>query len=413
MKAVLVICDGLGDRPIKKLQGKTPLEAVNTPALDKLSKLGANGLIDVISPGIPPGSDTAHMALFGYDPNITYTGRGALEAIGSGLKVEAGDVAFRSNFATVNSDMIVMDRRAGRISSEEGRELAKSLQKIKLPDHTDVEVILRHSTEHRGALILRGSNLSPKVSDSDPEEENLKVCDVHPTDQSESANNTARILNALTKVSFDILNQHPLNAKRLATRKKSANVLLFRGAGSLPRIRSLTDTYGIRARSIVTNALVRGVAILAGMNPIDVPGATGTASSDLIAKAREAEKSLLTSDLVFIHVKGADNASHDKNLSQKLSVIRKIDRMITHLLSKLNLQETSIAVTADHATPVSYGNHVGDPVPLAIAGQGIVPDSVKKFSERHCSQGGLGRIRGIDLMPLLMNLINRTTKFGA
>ncbi|MHC1586164.1 MAG: alkaline phosphatase family protein, partial [Candidatus Hecatellaceae archaeon] len=155
MKAALIVCDGMADRPIKRLKGLTPLEAASTPNFDRAAKMGVTGLVDILAPGLPPGSDVAHLALFGYDALKVYRGRGALEALGAGMEVKPGDVAFRGNFATIQ-DGLVVDRRAGRIDSASAAKLAESLQGLRLKKHSDVEVLIRHTTEHRLAIIFRG-----------------------------------------------------------------------------------------------------------------------------------------------------------------------------------------------------------------------------------------------------------------
>ncbi len=413
LKALLIVCDGLGDRPLRQLGWKTPLENVETPHLDKLSQRGISGLMDVLSPGIPPGSDTGHLAILGYDPVTVYKGRGAFEAIGAGLNVLRGDVAFRCNFATVNESMVVVDRRAGRIGTEEAKELAAALASLRVLQYPDVEVFYEATTEHRGAMILRGPGLSASITDSDPEEENRGVPRVEAVQNTNEAKKTANILNELTKFSYRVLDKHPVNERRRRKGQPVANILLSRGAGQLPDIPSLTEKYKIRASCIVTNALVKGVAISAGMSFTEVPGATGTIDSNLDAKAKAAITNLEHDDFVFLHVKGADNASHDGNLEQKLEMIRKIDRMVGVLTGRLQTSEIIIAITADHATPVIGKHHTGDPVPVLISGEGVVQDGVQRFAERYCLRGGLGRIRGVDLMPIVMNLIGKTKKFGA
>ncbi|MFH1328656.1 MAG: 2,3-bisphosphoglycerate-independent phosphoglycerate mutase [Candidatus Bathyarchaeota archaeon] len=413
MKAVIIICDGLADRPVKELNGKTPIEASNKPALDSLAKRGINGIMDIISPGIPAGSDTAHLALFGYNPHQVYRGRGAFEAVGAGIELKPEDVAFRFNFGTVDNNMIVVDRRAGRIRTETARELSKSLDSVKLSKYPNVQAIFRHTVEHRGALILRGTGLSSEVTDSDPEEL-AKVREAKPcVETNVEAKRTADIINELTKTTYEILDKHPINLERKQKKSPPANVLLFRGAGKLPAVTPLTQTYNIKAACIVLNALVRGVAVTAGMTPIEVPGATGTVETDAEAKAKVAVESLRKYDLALIHVKGSDNASHDGDFKQKIMMVEKIDGMVDYLLKNLNLDEVCIALTADHATPVSLKAHAGDPVPVSIAGFGVLSDSVSTFSERDCARGGLGRIRGMDFMPTLMNLLGKTHKFGA
>jgi 2,3-bisphosphoglycerate-independent phosphoglycerate mutase len=413
LKAILIVCDGLADRPIDELNGRTPLEVAKKPFIDKLAGLGATGIMDTIAPGIPPGSDTAHLALFGYDPHEVYRGRGVFEALGAGLKVESKDIAFRCNFATVDSELRVVDRRAGRISTEEAGELSKSLRNLTSKKHPDVKIIFKHSTEHRGALILRGRGLSRQVSDSDPEGREVKIQRVKALDNSGEARKTAEILNELTEMTYKILNKNPINLRRKQAGKPPANIILFRGAGQMPTVTSISEIYKIKAACVVPNALVRGVAVAAGMTPINVPEATGTVETDTVAKAKAAVNALAKNDLVLIHVKGADNASHDGNLKQKIRMIEKIDEMLEYLLENLDMNETYIFLTPDHATPIKLQNHVGDPVPIVMAGSGIVKDDVNFFSEKTCAKGGLCRLRGINLMPIIMNYLGKIEKFGA
>lgn len=411
MKAVLVLGDGMADRPVKELGGLTPLQAAKTPSMDKIAKLGVCGLMDPISPGIPPGSDTAHLAIFGYDPFKVYEGRGVFEALGIGLNVKKGDLCFRSNFATVDEHMVVLDRRAGRI--EEGEEeLAKALDGIELESFPEIEVIFKHSTEHRGSLILRGPDLSRMVSGSDPEMENVAVQKFIPLERSREANRTARILSTLTEEFHKILESHPLNVKRRARGLLPANIVLLRGASVLPRLEPITERYKIKALCVAAGALYRGVCKAVGMDLIDVPGATGTVETDVIAKAKAAVEGLLKYDFIFVHVKGTDNASHDGNIKQKIRMIERIDALLEHILKNTDENELIIAVTADHTTSVTLGYHTGDPVPLAIMGPGVRADSVQRYSEIDCAVGGLGRIRGLDLTPILMNYIGRVKKYG-
>ena len=411
MKVVLVVGDGMADRPIKELGGLTPLQAAKIPSMDKIAKLGVCGIMDTISPGIPPGSDTSHLAIFGYNPVEVYEGRGVFEALGIGLDVKEGDLCFRSNFATIDEHMIVLDRRAGRIK-EGGEEFAKALDGIKLASFPEIKIMFKNSTEHRGTLILRGPGLSRMVSNSDPHVENVAVQKVVPLEKSREAERTAKILNTLTEKSHEILESHPLNVKRKAKDLLPANIVLLRGASVLPRLKPITERYGINALCVAAGALYRGVCRAVGMDLIDVPGATGTVETDAIAKAKATVEGLLKYDLVFVHVKGADNASHDGNTKQKIRMIEKIDALLEYILKNTNKDELIIAVTADHTTPISVREHRGDPVPLAIMGPGVRADSVQRYSEIDCATGGLGRIRGLDLTPILMNYIGRVKKYG-
>lgn len=412
MKVIIVVGDGMADRPVKELGGETPLQAARTPSMDRVARYGICGMMDVVSPGIPPGSDTAHLAIFGYDPYKTYEGRGVFEALGAGLEVGDGDVSFRCNFATVDEGMTVLDRRAGRIGDEAG-ELAKALDGFRPESHPDVRVVLKHTVEHRCAMILRGEGLSRMVSDSDPHEENRPVLEVKPLDQTPEAAKTSAVLNELTERSHMVLGVHPVNDMRRREGLPPANILLFRGAATRPKLRPIHDIYGVRSLAIAVGALYRGVARCVGMDVIDVEGATGTYGTDTLAKARAAVENLRDYDLIFVHVKAADNAGHDGDVEKKVMMIEKIDALIGYLLEHTDPKDAVITITADHTTPVGVREHTGDPVPVAIYGPGVRTDAVQRYSEVDCAMGGLGRIRGVDLMPILMNLVGKTKMFGA
>jgi 2,3-bisphosphoglycerate-independent phosphoglycerate mutase len=413
LKAILVIADGMADRPVKELDWKTPLEAARKPSLDEIAKTGICGIIDPISPGKPPGSDTATLALLGYNALRVYSGRGALEALGSGVKVLPSDVAFRCNFATVNDKMVILDRRAGRIANEDAVPLAQALQKVKLKKSFGVEFLFRNTIQHRNVLSLRGPKLSTAVGDTDPGRVDEKPVEMKPLHNSSEAKLTARIVNALMFEFHRVLKTHPVNQERIRRGLPPANVVLCRGAGTIPNIKPLSQVYGIGAACVAATPLVRGVCKSAGMDVIEVKGITGTPQTDYMAKAKAATQVLRRYDFVLLHVKATDVASHDRNPKQKIEVIEKIDGMLGYMLGQIDSSSTYIAVTADHTTSTLTGNHEGDPVPVAITGPYVRRDDVETFGERSCAKGGLNRIRGRDLMPIIMNLLDKTAKFGA
>jgi 2,3-bisphosphoglycerate-independent phosphoglycerate mutase len=413
LKAILVIGDGMADRPIKELNWKTPLEEAHKPSLNKIAETGICGIMDPISPGIPPGSDVATLALLGYDALKVYSGRGALEALGSGIDVLPGDVCFRCNFATVDDNLVVLDRRAGRISNEDASKLAENLQKIKLKKPAKVDFLFRSTLQHRAVLILRGAKLSTAVSDADPEKVGEKVQRVKPLNNIPEARLTSQIVNELLHEFHKTLKNHPLNKERAKRGLPPANIVLCRGAGTIPQIEPLTKIYGVKAACVSAAPLVGGVCKVAGMNLVKVEGATGLPQTDYLGKAKAAVNALGDYDFVLLHVKAPDVASHDGNVKLKIKVIEEIDKMVGYLLDNVDMDLTYLVVTADHTTSLLTGEHEGDPVPIAIAGPYVRCDDVKEFGERSCAKGGLNRIRGMDLMPILMNFLGKTKKFGA
>jgi len=413
MKAIVVIGDGMADRPIKELNGKTPLEAAKKPTLDWIAENGICGIMDPIAPGIPPGSDAATLVLLGYDALKVYCGRGALEAIGSGIDIIPDDVAFRCNFATVDKNLTVVDRRAGRIETKDASRLAQRFKKINLEEDLGVEITFANTVQHRAILRLRGPRLSMMVTDSDPQKVGKPVLRVSPIDGTFEAERTADIVNKLTQHFHQVLKKDPINAERARKGLPPANFVLCRGAGKLPDVIPLSLQYGIRAAAVGAMPLVKGVCKVAGMKILDVSGATGTYDTDVVAKARAVVQAVKSHDFVLVHVKAIDVASHDGNAEKKVMMIEKVDKMVSNIVKSVELDETLIAVTADHTTSLLTKDHEGDPVPVAICGPGIRVDDVKEFGERACAKGGLGRIRSVDFMPIIMNLLGKTRKFGA
>jgi 2,3-bisphosphoglycerate-independent phosphoglycerate mutase len=405
-KVLIIVCDGLGDRPVDALDGRTPLEAAMRPNLNHFAKKGACGIMDIIAPGVRPGSDTAHLSLFGHDPYKVYTGRGPFEALGVGMEVKPGDVAFRCNFSTVDDKLNITDRRAGRIKDRTD-ELARSLDNW---ESSGVKVYFKEGTEHRGVLLLRAPGLSSEVTDADPHKEGEKPHEVQP--KNPGAALTAKVVNEFVKHSYEVLRDHQVNKDRIKAGDKPANIVLPRGAGIMPHIPSFIERYNIKSAGIAGVALVKGICRVAGMDIIDVKGATGGLSTDMNAKLEAALKALAIYDLVFVNIKAADLCGHDGDHKGKMEVVLRIDRAFS-ILKKDLPSNVYLALTADHSTPVSVKDHTGDPVPLLLYGKGVRPDSVKSFDEVACAEGGLGRLRGFDLLPMMLDLAGRTEKFGA
>lgn len=410
-KILLIVADGLGDRPIGELENMTPLEKAVKPNINSLLKNSQVGLMDPIGPGIVPGSDTSHLALFGLDPKVYYKGRGSFEALGSGADLKEGDVAFRGNFASVDNSFTVVDRRAGR-SIEEAPELV-SLLNEKIGEVEGIKVRFYRATEHRVAVVLSGDGLSEKVSDTDPHEVGKKVKESVSLEPNPYAEKTAKVVNVLTKLIFEILNNSEANIKRQAMGLPPANMILLRGASIHRELPKIQDYAGLKATAVSATALIKGVCRSIGMNVVTPKGATGGINSDLNSKAEETLHLLNTdSDMVFLHVKGTDAAAHDGKYSDKISVIERLDRALGIILDKYG-SDLVIALTGDHTTSSELREHTGDAVPFMIYSPlPIISDNITNFSEREVRRGSL-RIRGLDVLNLLMNYSNRASKYGA
>jgi len=409
MKSLIMIIDGMADRPIPELGGKTPLEVAETPNMDKLAKNGINGIMDPIRPGIRVGSDTAHLSILGYDPYKVYTGRGPFEAAGVGVEVKPGDIAFRCNFATQDENGIIIDRRAGRIR-EKTDKIAETINSMKIEDFEDVKIIFKESTGHRAVLVLRGENLSDKVSDSDPKREGKPPKKVKPLEDSPAAKKTAKLLNRLVEKSYQLLKDHPVNLERLKRSENPANIILPRGAGAVPHVTKFEEKYGLKAACIAETGLIKGIGNITGMDVIEVEGATGGIDTNL----ENMKNAILDAvkgqyDFILVNIDGADEAGHDGDLKGKIEFIEKVDEILEDLM----LEDLYLIFTADHSTPITIKDHTGDPVPIVINGPGIRVDKIVSFNEREAANGGLCRIKGSDIMNILLDLMNKTEKFGA
>ncbi len=401
--------DGLGDRPISEFGGQTPLEYAKTPNMDKLSSLGMNGLLHVIAPGITPGSDTAHLALFGVDPYEYYTGRGPFEAAGIGLVVKEGDIAFRTNFATINPEGVITDRRAGRIR-EGTDQLAKLFEGLEIDG---IEILLEAGTEHRAALILRGAGLSDQVSENDPHVEGKEPLEFKPLDESPEAEKTARVLTSFVMKARTILNNAKLNKKRVEERLHPANYLLIRGAGKVPKLPNFEEEYCLETACVAGGGLYKGVGRMLGMHIIEDSRMSGGTDTDLSAKFEITHNALNDYDFVFTHVKGTDNYSHDGKYKEKSEFIERVDKELYRFLPENYEGDLVIMITGDHSTPCSFKDHSADPVPILIYSPDCRRDKVEKFGESYAVDGSLGHILGKHIMDIALNEMRLVRKFGA
>jgi 2,3-bisphosphoglycerate-independent phosphoglycerate mutase len=407
-RVILIVGDGMADRPLPELNGRTPLEVANPINMHRLAANGISGLLDPVAPGIVPGTETAHLSILGYDPTIISSGRGPFEAAGAGIDIKAGDVAFRSNFATVTEDFIVVDERAGRIQTE-AAELAKELQNIQIKKFPNVKFTFKQTLSFRGALVLRGDKLSPNVSAVMPQPGDF-VGSVKPSDESFEATRTAQILTEFIKTSNALLKNHPINLKRKAQGKPAANAVLPWSGGYLPQMEPFNEKYRLKSACVAAASIIKGIGRLAGMQIVNVKGATGEIDTDTTAKADAALNSLKDHNFVLVHVEAADEASHDGNVKGKIEIIKKIDAMVGRILDNINLEDVNIVLLSDHVTSTQLRKHTDDPVPIVIAGGKVLKDGIKEFSERAASEGGLERIQGKQVMPLIMDLLDKPNR---
>lgn len=406
---ICVICDGLPDRPLKQLGNRTPLEVAKTPNLDRIARDGISGMMHPVGIGIRPGSDTAHLSIFGYDPRRYYAGRGPYECAGIGMQLQPGDVAFRANIGTVDERGIVVDRRAGRISSTQ--PIVDFLGPITIDG---VTVHLAPGLGHRLGMVLHGQGLSPQVTEQDPHRTGVPIATVQPRDISTQARRTASICNKFSRLVTERLKELPLNRERIAAGLPAANAMLFRGAGMMPALPpQFSQRYGMRAAFVAGAPMYRGLARILGLDVVDFQphdGVTGKPDSNLERKIARAVALLPDYDAVFVHIKAADSLAEDGNIEGKIAFIEKIDRALLPLAEN---DEWHVAITADHTTSCQLKQHTADPVPVVIRGDGVRTDDVTAFSERACAHGKLGTIRGLHLMRILLDLTGRLPLYGA
>jgi 2,3-bisphosphoglycerate-independent phosphoglycerate mutase len=407
-KILFVVLDGISDRPCPELGGHTPLTAAKKPVLDRLAREGICGIMDTIAAGVRPGSDTAHLALLGYDPYQHYTGRGPLECEGTGIHMDPGMIGFRCNYATISENGIITDRRAGRI--HDTTELSTAIQDGVDLSAFGVEVSFRSGAGHRASLALKGEGLGHCVSSNDPKKDGVAPLTIKPVRQSEADGKTATVCNEFVRQSTRILFDHAINKKRLKEGLPPANIVLMRGAGEMGHFEPFSKRYGLSGSVISAASLINGIGRSVGLSRISVKGITGSQDSNIPGKIAAAIEELKTKDFVLVNIKGADESGHDGLAGQKRDFITKTDSALAPLL---NLPQCIVVICADHSTPCTIKDHSADPVPVLIHGEGVRVDDVIQFDEYSCAHGGLNRITGGALLPTALDLINKSHKFGA
>lgn len=388
-KIVLLVMDGLGGLP-REPGGPTELEFAKTPNLDQLARQGMIGLSMPIANGIAPGSGPGHLALFGYDPVQYLIGRGVLESVGIGLELTPDDVAARGNFCTVDDNLVITDRRAGRIPTEKCAELVQKLKPIKLPG---VEIIVEPVQDYRFALIFRGKGLSDRLGETDPQKVGLKPLPVQPLDQNEATRRTA-----------DLANQWVAQAREIIKNERPANMVTLRGWAKEPGLPKFQEIYKLRSAAIAVYPMYKGLASLAGMTLIQ-----GLHNLDEQVTALKANWA--SYDFFFFHYKYTDSRGEDGNFEGKAAEIEKVDAIIPRIL---DLKPDVLIVTGDHSTPAVWKAHSWHPVPTLLYAPGLTRrNDVAGFGETECLKGALGQFHATDLMPMALAYAKRQNKFGA
>jgi len=387
-KIVLIVADGLGGLP-REIDGKTELEVAAKPNLDSLAARSICGATIPISPGITPGSGPSHLALFGYDPVKYQIGRGVLEALGLGMEMTPQDLAARANFATMDREGRITDRRAGRIPTERNMELCRKLQQA-IPAIDDVEVIIRHGKEHRFVVLFRGQDLCGGLPDTDPQKEGLKP--VLPSALFDDQAKTVRVVNEFIS-----------RANQALQGESPANTVLLRGLAKHPDIPSMSERFGLRAAAIAVYPMYKGLAKLVGMTELETGQTVEEEFETLNLYYRDF-------DFFYLHIKKTDSYGEDGNFNAKVQVISELDGCLPMVL---NLHPEVIAITADHSTPAKLKAHSWHPNPFMLHSAYALPDEVDEFTERNCARGGLGIFPAVEAMPLMLAHALKLAKYGA
>ena len=387
-RIVFVVMDGLGGLP-DPTTGRTELETARTPNLDRIARSASLGLGIPVAPGITPGSGPGHLALFGYDPVEFNIGRGVLSALGVDFELRHGDVAARLNFATLDADGNVIDRRAGRPSDEENARLVEKLRaNVKPP--TGMDLYFESEREHRLVLILRGENISAALSDTDPQKTGVPPLPVTPTD--DRSRGSARIVQHVLDDIRNVLQDEPV-----------ANTVLARGFAAHTRYPTVEERYQMKARAIARYPMYRGLARLIGMH-VEQPAEADAGNIDILRDRFD------QFDYHFVHFKYMDSRGEDGDFAAKVEAIEKVDTLVPGIEE---LKPDVIVVTGDHSTPSRMRTHSWHPVPVLLASPFTRPAGIESFGERDCLRGDLGIFEMKHLMSLVLAHARRLQKFGA
>ena len=390
----------MSDYPIPELGNKTPLQAANKPNMDSIAARGQSGLIKNVPAECTPGSDAAICAVLGYDPRIYCTGRGPLEAPSRGLHLGPKDTAYRCNIITEQNDTIY-DYSAGHITTDEATRLIESIKKaFDIPNQIEFYAGL----DYRHFLILRNFPHPEQIECTPPHDaRGVAIADVLPRATVPEAEKNAKLLQDMILKSKEILSSHPVNLNRQKAGKNPGNLIWFWGGGKKPSMPTLKEKFGIKSAVISAVDLVKGIGSYAGMQIINVKGATGLYDTNYEGKADAALEAIKTNDLVFIHVEAPDEAGHVGDYKLKVKTIEDLDKRCIGRIMAGMTEPYAIAILPDHPTPIKIRTHSRDPVPFTIAAPSLKPDGLKMYDEESAKNGGYGLVEKDYLISLLLS----------
>src|SRR5438309_1344176 len=416
---IYVLLDGIGDLPHPDLKGDTPLGYAKTPNLDTLAKNGSIGEVISVGKGIAPQSDIAVFNMLGYRfESAEYVGRGVIEAIGIGIDFKNGDMALRGNFATVNDEKIIVDRRAGRkIEKEDTLAIARELEeKIRFSD-PKASVVVSPTIGHRVIVRIRceGQFLSPDISNTDPAYaridgmgvakavgDYLKIEKSLPLNESAGAKLSASLVNEFTEQSLEIMKESQVNKTRMEKGKKLLNSILLRDAGNkFPDVIPINQLHEMKFSCIVDMPVEIGISNVLKMKTFSAGGLT-----DYEEKARVAARAMETQNAIYVHIKGPDEFGHEGDAIGKMKNIEEIDgRFFGTLLDNIDTRKVSIVISGVHFTPFINRGHSDDPVPVLVSGDSVKKDGTARFTEEEARKGKIGLLAGSDVIKTALKLI--------
>ena len=416
---IYVLLDGVGDLPHPDLNGKTPLEAANTPTLDKIASNGSIGEVISVGKGIAPESDIAVFNMLGYKfKHADYVGRGVIEAIGIGIDFKDGDLALRGNYSTLNDEEVIIDRRAGRhIEKEDADGVAKEIEDKLNLSSPGVSVVVSPTIGHRVTVRIRkdSQKLSSRITNTDPAYSNiggmgvakavgdfLKIEKCLPLEDTDDSKFTANLVNEFSEKSIQIMKDSQINKKRQNENKKQLSCILLRDAGNkYPEVIPINEKYGMNFSCIVDMPVEIGISEVLEMKAFEAGGLT-----DYEEKARVAAKAMETQNSIYVHLKGPDEFGHDGDAIGKMKNIEEIDqRFFKTLVENIDSSKVAIIISADHSTPCINKGHSDDPVPVVVSGDFIKNDGTTRMTEEQAKKGSIGLLEGAEVVSKSLELI--------